>query len=948
MRPIALIACLALMVSTPRAQDAPPASGFVLQASMRGAEAIPLPTDVVASGRVAAEFLKGDAALVVLSRPDGCGLALVAGAIPEDGIVVNVSPRTSLAGRVVTPDGKPLAGATVRMTLDLSGEPRGFAGGALRGEKAAPVRALLGAAEMTSGDDGAIASNGICAGDWLLTARAAGWMPSAAVRTRLPASAPADPALPAPPPIVVTMPQGWDPTGVVVEELRVADEVTFAPVAGAEVVARPASAVRGPEATATSDPKGAFALHGFPPGAASLVAKAAGFAGGQAIANAGEPARIVLRRLGSIAFTLADAETGASIAGPADVEILSRSSGGWSPQGEPVRLETMTPCRLADVDPGARALTVRVAGYLPRSVEPFDVASGQERDLGIVALVRGRRVNGRVLDAETEAPVPGATVTVAEHASRLRDATKPRWPVATTGEDGGFALEGLASGELQLLASAEGYADSPAHRVRVTLGSEDDDSRAPLIFRLERPGELLVRVVDRQGAPVPGVKLAATTTWGAWIPGPTERTDAAGEMLFGPMAAGRVTVLRADRAQEPGGGRLAEAVVRAGLRTDALVQEAGVLVRGRVLSGGRPVPALVFVGDFRDTREWDRRAPTYELRDMTPGRHDVTVMHAAANPDGTWSSGRGSTQDVVIVVPDGVAVLEHDIDVSFSEPEAPDPDDEKPATVSGRLVDGDTGAAITLGIWADGSRGGRIAAPSDEQGRFSITLPHAGTWRLMAQVPESQEWWFGPPVDVVVSAGKVVSAPDPLVVTAVRPRRLRLRVVQRTGEAQIPLRGTECRPLSAPYVSNDGTIRPDYGAPAEADALGIVSLRIDSPGSADVVCVVPGLGILIAPGLLPSHDAEPPLLALELAATGSVRIPAGLHDGIRLLEPITGRSLSIAAQPSALLGSLLSFEAGDFVLRGLPPGAWGVSFADGRRTSVVIETGTTADIPSPP
>ena len=695
--------------------------------------------------------------------------------------------------------------------------------------------------------------------------------------------------------------------------------------------------------TTTSDARGTFRFHGFPPGHAEVSVRALGFAPSALLVGPGAPARIVMKRLGSVAFTLIDAQTGEAVSGPAEAEVLVRDGGAWRREGEPIALEPGIARRIGEIAPGARVLNVRAPGYLARAGEPFDVASGQTRDLGPLALVRGHRVTGTVVDASTEAPILGASVTVqGEKLHGPKPAPAWTWPVARSADNGAFALDGLPSGELLLVASAEGYADAAAHRQRVLLSDQEDDARAPLLFRLERPGELLVRVVDRMRAPVPGVMIVVATADGTYASGTTESTDTKGEMIFEGLTAGSVTVFSARGRMRMGLAR--PATIQAGRRTEMIIPETGVLVRGRVLSGGRPVPAVVFLGSVAAPPAWGERAMTYELRDVPPGLTTVAVLRPAEAEDGSFEAGRYTSTVTEFSVPDGLSTFSHDIAV---EPYTLGPGerlDNQPVTITGHLLDADTGAPLTLGIWA--GQHDRLAAPTDDAGRFEVVLPRGGRWQLMARVPESHEWWFGESVEVVVEAGKIVSAPDPLVVTARRPRRLLLRVTQRVGGGVIPLLAT-CSPLKG-GSEPDASLGGNWGSRASADALGIVSLRVDDPGSTDVVCLVPGLGLVIASGLTPSSDPEPPLVSLELGATGGARVAASLAEGVALREPFTGRGLALGFKAGEFPGALLSAEGSDLILRGLPAGAWGVSFADWRRSSLAISAGEIATILPPP
>jgi len=94
------------------------------------------------------------------------------------------------------------------------------------------------------------------------------------------------------------------------------------------------------------------------------------------------------------------------------------------------------------------------------------LAPGELRDLEL-ALEPGATVEGRVVDALTRAPVPGAAAAV------LTEGGAPPRPEATSGAAGRFRLSGLPAGVRRLRLTAPGYLPAEREVELEHLGSVD-------------------------------------------------------------------------------------------------------------------------------------------------------------------------------------------------------------------------------------------------------------------------------------------------------------------------------------------------------------------------------------------------------------------------------------------------------------------------------------------
>jgi len=142
--------------------------------------------------------------------------------------------------------------------------------------------------------------------------------------------------------------------------------------------------------------------------------------------------------------------------------------------------------------PGSLRLDIRARGMAPisRAVELHDAS--EVVDLGELRMSPGRQVAGRVLDAETSAPIEGATLRVAP--GRMRGE-----PINSLGEqvetarDGSFSLPNVEEHPLILFIEADGYL---LKQLALAPGPLDG-----LTVLLERGATVEFSVLDAQGQP---------------------------------------------------------------------------------------------------------------------------------------------------------------------------------------------------------------------------------------------------------------------------------------------------------------------------------------------------------------------------------------------------------------------------------------------------------------
>ena len=124
----------------------------------------------------------------------------------------------------------------------------------------------------------------------------------------------------------------------------------------------------------------------------------------------------------------------------------------------------------------------------------------------VLEMKRLGAIEGRVVDGEGK-PMAGSEIAV-EGGLRGRGAMvlfRPR-PVARTGDDGTFRLEGVEPGEVQLVATGDAHRPSAPHSVRVPPG----DTVRGVRLSVETGAVLEVHVVDGSGAPVARADVRVT------------------------------------------------------------------------------------------------------------------------------------------------------------------------------------------------------------------------------------------------------------------------------------------------------------------------------------------------------------------------------------------------------------------------------------------------------
>ena len=263
--------------------------------------------------------------------------------------------------------------------------------------------------------------------------------------------------------------------------------------------------------SASTDGAGAFTIHGLPDGQYRLWAgrSSGGLDGGWGLqstpAKTGDTTvRIVLPAPGGLTGKLV--LDGASAPKLASVQV----------GGHPPTPASNGAFMIKDLQPGRYDVTFRgpeFAEYVKRDVE---VAVGKTTDMGTITVPRGRKLIGRVLDANG-APVADAKVKLGDMLFSASDSSDDRAKSfediagvrsASTDQDGNFLIVGVPQKATNVMADHPDRGRSNA--VAVALGTDDPP---PITLTLRGYGSIVGKVTMK-GQPQTGVTISETSKGG--------------------------------------------------------------------------------------------------------------------------------------------------------------------------------------------------------------------------------------------------------------------------------------------------------------------------------------------------------------------------------------------------------------------------------------------------
>lgn len=276
-------------------------------------------------------------------------------------------------------------------------------------------------------------------------------------------------------------------------------------------------------------------------------------------------------------------------------------------------------------------LTARGDGFAPARVRGLRVPPGHgPADLGTLVLLPGVPLRGRVVDVE-ESPVADAEIRMVEdspHAPRLwRSREAEGEPLAVSGPRGRFELADLEPQKpFGLLVAAPGY-------LRASLHGVTAPTEAPLEVVLRPAARVSGAVVDEAGSPVPGARIELTTVTPAEgapapeaLPRRSAASDGEGRFLIEEVEPGTVEIEAVAPGFQP--SELRRFAVAAKEHADGVrfVLAEGAVLEGRVtLADFEPAAGVrVRVGRSSASSDADGR---YRVTGIPPGLAAVEVRH---------------------------------------------------------------------------------------------------------------------------------------------------------------------------------------------------------------------------------------------------------------------------------------------------------------------------------
>lgn len=294
--------------------------------------------------------------------------------------------------------------------------------------------------------------------------------------------------------------------------------------------------------------------------------------------------------------------------------------------------------QLKDLPEASYELFVQSDGYAPFRARGTRVEKDKTTKIEKVALTRGARLRGKVVNAETGLPVEGALVLSEPDAptwgllANASDAPRAGDAAALTGPGGFFDILHASAGMQQLRASKGGLAPGWTGEFVVSEHGETRD----LVLSLTSGGGVRGKVTDSAGAPAARATvmafLADTGVVRSKLTFASGETDAAGEYQIPALAAGDYTIVRIF---DGGKVDVRPAIIKNKEWTEVHFNETAVkhALRGTVKSAGGAAPAgfTISVVPLKSgsprSMSWKAAAidaaSNYQFTDLESGEYDI-------------------------------------------------------------------------------------------------------------------------------------------------------------------------------------------------------------------------------------------------------------------------------------------------------------------------------------
>ena len=503
------------------------------------------------------------------------------------------------------------------------------------------------------------------------------------------------------------------------------------PVAGAEAVVRPALRPGSPANTTDdeagtstpavqSDARGVFALPELPAAEVELSVRRKGYA------PAAFPALRIPAGTGTVDLGVVTLRPGATLAGRVidhrgqavpngEIFVLSQPA---SPNEMERALKGRKPAATAaadgrfsieDLAQGAPVhVAVRAPGYLVGQLRAVRPPTGKPV---VIRLEPEAALQGRVVD-EAGDPVPGARIDLQWQAFLPEEPDRPVGePILRNTRadgEGRFELRGLPAGAARVSATAPAFV--PLEGVKVDLPRPSTAGELRLV--LERGALLQGRVTTAAGEPVPAVRVG--------VSGSSAATNDDGLYWLEGADLGRQEVIFL----HPSYGRLAKPYeIQPGVNVLDVTFEPGVEVAGRVVDEtGKPVPGATV--ELAPENHFEPR----QYRDVTgeDGRFRLSPVLAGKYRLKAGADGFTDTEHPGTLAVAGEPVSNLEVTI------------EKGAVLSGKILGLPAEDLPQVEVESRGDNGQTMAAWTDGRGRYEIRPLAPGDWTVTARLWDDQ------------------------------------------------------------------------------------------------------------------------------------------------------------------------------------------------------------------
>jgi carboxypeptidase family protein len=572
--------------------------------------------------------------------------------------------------------------------------------------------------------------------------------------------------------------------------------------------------------------------------------------------------------------------------------------------------------RLDGVDAGMVTITAKADGKAPGRKSGLKVAPEQVVDAGTLILEDGRALRGRVVAAKDDAPVPGATISVAVPQGFMMTGGRDAAGVAISGLDGRFEIAGLEPRTYGVDATQPDYSPNSG---RVEIGADADTE--DFVIKLSRGGTITGLVRDAQKQVLPNVQVLLTKMGMGGGP-QAASTGPDGRYSFEKIAPGEYMVIRAPTGGGPVMlfGGMKQVTVREGETTSFDLDESSKInLTGRVMKAGQPVgnAMLFFVASDPAATQKDLRQSHTDADGRYQIGLDTAGAYAVRVSTGTAFFGGGASA-INVQVPDQPSPV---VDITM-----------KTAGISGHVTNSQgkpvSGAVVTVtaagaAAGGDGHKRG-MQNETEPDGSFLVDGLEAGTYAVTVAAAGYQNAVVPP---VTIANDSDVPAVD---VRLEAGRTVRGRVVDANGNgiagAMVVAAASGAQPSARDAVN------------AASDVNGTFLVTAPADGPIDVTAVAAGFPPARAIGVQPQEGED---IVLRAPRPGRVRVSVVDPNG-----PVAGARVSCRAVPDYLGGGYLSMmnltaptaADGTTTVSSLAPGSYELTASAGSKHASAAAT----------